>query len=217
MIELMKNRHSVRQYENKKIEPEKQKILSDLISDINKKAELNIQVCFDEPEAFDTFMAHYGKFENVTNYIALIAKNNKDEQIGYFGEKLVLKAQELGLNTCWVALTYGKKKAKITKNKGEKIYCVLALGYGKTQGVPHTSKTVEAVSNASNDTPAWFKNGVEASLLAPTAMNQQKFKFIYNQDGTVSTKAGMGFYTKIDLGIAKCHFELGTNQKFDWK
>lgn len=217
MIKLMQNRHSVRQYENKKIEPEKQKVLTDLISDINKKADLNIQVCFDEPDAFDTFMAHYGKFENVTNYIALVAKSNKDEQIGYFGEKLVLKAQELGLNTCWVALTYGKKKAKISKNKGEKVYCVLALGYGKTQGVPHTSKAVDAVSNASNDTPVWFKNGVEASLLAPTAMNQQKFKFIYNQDGTVSAKAGMGFYTKIDLGIAKYHFEIGANQKFYWK
>lgn len=212
MMELMKKRHSVRQYKDKKIEDEKREELNKFIDKINKESGLNITPFYDEPKVFDTFMAHYGKFENVSNYIVLFGKKGNDELAGYYGEKVVLKAQELGLNTCWVALTYGK--GKIKKNKGEKIYCTLALGYGKTQGVEHKSKAIEMVSNVSSNTPEWFNEGVKASLLAPTAMNQQKFYFTYD-DGKVNAKAGKGFYTKIDLGIAKCHFEMGAKKKLN--
>lgn len=214
MIEIMKNRHSVRQYEEKSIEEEKKAELDGLVKIANESAGLNIQICYDEPEAFNTFMAHYGKFSGVTNYVALVGKKGNDELIGYWGEHIVLKAQELGLNTCWVAMTYGKGKTKIKKQKGEKLYCVLALGYGKTQGVSHKVKTPEQVSNLTDEMPEWFKNGVNASLLAPTAMNQQKFKFIFD-DGKVQAKSGVGFYSKIDLGIAKYHFELGSGKTFE--
>lgn len=213
MKEIIMNRHSVRQYLDKPIEEDKKEILVNLVEDINQKSNLHIQCCFDEKEAFSSFMARYGKFENVSNYIALVGENKKDEQIGYWGEKIVLKAQELGLNTCWVAMTYSKGKAKVNLAKGEKIYCVLSLGYGKNQGVSHKIKKPQQVSNISNITPDWFNSGVELSLYAPTAMNQQKFKFIFN-DGKVETKAGRGFYTKIDLGIAKCHFEIGAEGKY---
>lgn len=214
MLELMKERHSVRQYESKKIEEEKRKVLLDLINEINQESGLNIQICFDEKEAFSTFMAHYGKFEGVENYIALVGKKKNDELIGYYGEKIVLKAQELGLNSCWVALTYGKGKAKINKNKSEKLYCVISIGYGKIQGVKHKEKSLEEVSNVSNNSPDWFVDGVKAALLAPTAMNQQKFKFIYD-NGKVTLKAQKGFYSKIDLGIVKYHFEIVSNKKID--
>lgn len=216
MLEVMTQRHSVRQYTDKKIEEEKREILNAEIAKINEETGLRFQICYDEPEAFDTFMAHYGKFEGVTNYIALVGQKGNDEKIGYYGESLVIKAQEIGLNTCWVALTYGKGKTKITKEKGEKLYCVLALGYGKTQGVEHAVKDAAGVSNVSSDTPEWFNNGVEAALTAPTAMNQQKFKFVYN-NGKVSAKAGSGFYTKIDLGIAKYHFEAGAAQPVEYE
>lgn len=215
MNDIIKNRHSVRQFTDKPIEDEKQQIISNLIAQINEQSGLHIQACYNEPSAFDTFMAHYGKFENVKNYIVLIGRKNCDEQIGYYGEKIVLKAQELGLNSCWVALTYGKRKVEVSLNKGEKIYCVIALGYGKTAGVAHAIKSVEAVSNATESTPKWFIDGVNCALLAPTAMNQQKFKFIY-RDGKVESRAGKGFYTKIDLGIAKCHFEIGANTTVSW-
>lgn len=216
MLELIKQRHSVRQYKDEKIEEDKRKKICDLIEKINKETGLNIRACFDEPEAFDTFMARYGKFENVKNYIVLIGEKGRDEDIGYYGEKIVLKVQELGLNSCWVALTYGKKKTKVTKNKGEKIYCTLAIGYGKHRGVVHKIKKAEQVSNVSAETPEWFRSGVECALLAPTAMNQQKFKFVFD-NGKVHAKAGNGFYTKTDLGIAKYHFEIGANTKFDWE
>ena len=53
-----------------------------------------------------------------------------DEKCGYYGERLVLKAQQLGLNTCWVAMTYSKVKTAFTVNSGEKLFIVISLGYG---------------------------------------------------------------------------------------
>ena len=36
--------------------------------------------------------------------------------------------------------------------------------------------------------PDWFRAGVEMALLAPTAINQQRFEIILNEDETVSFK-----------------------------
>ena len=105
----------------------------------------------------------------------------------------------------------------------EKLCCMIALGYGDDPGRNLKRKTVEQVSNASDITPAWFKKGVEAALLAPTAVNQQKFSFEYigMKNNRHIVKASKGFsligYTKMDLGIAKCHFEVGEGDNvFDW-
>ncbi len=212
ILEIMRQRHSVRQYENKPIEEEKRNVINDLIAKINDETGLNIQSCYDEPKTFDTFMAHYGKFEGVTNYIALIGKKGKDELIGYHGERIVLKAQELGLNTCWVAMTYGKSKAKVEKNKDEKIYCVLSLGYGKTQGVAHKGKSKDHILEIKGSVPKDIDQIVEACLLAPTAMNQQKFKIICDNENITIVKKGVGFYSNIDLGIVKCHYDLVANE-----
>ena len=185
----------------------------------NKESGLHIQLVTNEPKAFDSFMAHYGKFKGVTNYLALIGKKESslEEKCGYYGEKLVLFVQELGLNTCWVAMTYSKIKTAFQVEKGEKLCIVIALGYGETQGLPHKSKSMEEVIQLDRPAPEWFRKGVEAALLAPTAMNQQKFLFRLDKN-RVSVKAGFGFYTKIDMGIVKYHFEIGAGKEhFQWE
>lgn len=214
IIDAIKQRHSVRQYLDKPIEDNILNELKNEIEECNKESGLHIQLVTNEPKAFDSFMAHYGKFSGVQNYIVLVGKKGKnlDELCGYYGERLVIKAQQLGLNTCWVAMTYKKIPSAFVINKGEKLTVVISLGYGKTQGASHKIKTIEQVSNVSDDTPEWFKAGVELALLAPTAMNQQKFRIIYN-DGNIFLKAGVGFYSKVDLGIVKYHFEIGANRK----
>lgn len=219
LIEAVSKRHSVRAYDSKKIEGDIKKTLEECIRECNAESGLNIQLVTNEPKAFDSFLAHYGKFSGVENYVALIGKKGSDleEKCGYYGEKIVLKAQQLGLNTCWVALTYSKIKSAFTVNAGEKLCVVIAIGYGKTQGVTHKVKSFEEVAGgASQNAPYWFKAGVESALLAPTAMNQQKFSFLL--DGNkVSVKPGRGFYTKVDLGIVKYHFEIGAGKEnFVW-
>ena len=209
VIEIMKERHSVRQYTNQSIESDKREAICKLIQTINSQNKLSIQVFYDEPKCFDSFMAHYGKFENVKNYIAIVADKDQQEMAGYFGEKIVLECQKLGLHTCWVALTHGKSKAKV--QKGQKVFVVIALGYGKTQGKPHKEKSMEKLCRADQNVD-WFTRGMVAVSLAPTAMNQQRFFFELKKGEVIARDLG-GLYSKIDLGIAKYHFEIATGHK----
>lgn len=220
IITAMQQRHSVRSYLEKPLEEDLRCALQREIDAVNRESGLHIQLITDEPRAFDSRMAHYGRFSGVRNYFALIGKKDRslDESCGYYGQHLVLFAQRQGLNTCWTALTYKKIPGAFQIAEGEKLTMVIALGYGAVQGVPHRSKKLEAAARLSGTEPAWFLEGVKAALLAPTAMNQQKFTFaLEGKDGRVSAKAGMGFYTKTDLGIVKYHFELGAGKKnFQW-
>ena len=223
--EAIEARHSVRAYKDQPLSEEIVKVLEDEIVKLNHEGQLHIQLICNEPKAFQGTMAKYGKFRNANNYIVMAGKKAEDldERIGYYGEHLVLLAQTLGLNTCWVGISYSKVPGTYVLDEGEKIACYIAIGYGETQGSGHKIKTVEQVSNASDITPSWFKKGVEAALLAPTAVNQQKFSFEYvgMNNNRHQVRASKGFsmigYTQMDLGIAKYHFELGAGtDNFDW-
>lgn len=222
--EAISARHSVRKYLDKDIPADIVAVLQHRIAEYNSVGNLNIQLVLNEPKAF-TGMLAYGKFSGVKNYLVMVGKKSKDldERIGYYGEHLVLLAQTLGLNTCWAGLSYRKVPEAYNVGTDEKLACMIALGYGETQGVSHKIKTVEQISNVSNASPAWFKGGVEAALLAPTAVNQQKFSFEYvgmkNDRHQVRAKKGSSMigYTQMDLGIAKCHFEIGAGKEnFEW-
>ena len=229
--EAITARHSVRKYIDKEIPVDIVTVLQDKIAEYNKVGNLNIQLVLNETRAF-TGMLSYGSFSGVRNYFVMVGKKGADldERVGYYGEQLVLLAQTLGLNTCWVGLntcwvglSYRKVPEAYNVGKDEKLACMIALGYGETEGVSHKIKTVEQVSNASDITPSWFKKGVEAALLAPTAVNQQKFSFKYvgmsNNRHQVRAKKGFSMigYTQIDLGIAKYHFEIGAGKdNFEW-
>jgi nitroreductase len=212
IMKAIETRHSVRQYKDIPIEQKKRDELNDLCREINGKSGLNIQIIYDEPRCFDSIMAHYGKFTGVKNYIAIVGKKEKslDEKAGYYGEALVLKAQELGLNTCWVAMTHGKSKATVAK--GEKLVIIIALGYGENSGTAHKSKPVEQLVKCAENTPEWFMTGAKAAMLAPTAVNQQKFLIELDGDCAKIT-APAGILTRLDLGIVKYHFEVASGHK----
>ena len=84
ILKIMKNRHSVRQYKNQAIEESKRTELNSYIEEVNKESNLSIQIFYDEPKCFDSFMAHYGKFANVKNYIAIVGNKNDQEKTGYY-------------------------------------------------------------------------------------------------------------------------------------
>ena len=211
IMELIKSRHSVREYLDKPIEEDKKKILDEYTAALNAKYGTNAVIVFDDENGFKNAGKGYGNFCNCKNYIVLIGKDAGT--CGYVGELIVLKAQSLGLNTCFVALTYKKSAVKkaMTLQKGEKIQCSVALGYGKTQGHERKSKTKDEVLTVlSGEAPANIDEIVEACLLAPTAVNQQKFA-IEVKDGQVDIKrSGFGFYADFDLGIVKAHKDLVT-------
>ena len=224
--EAISARHSVRAYKEQPLTDADARALQDKIERLNREGQLHIQLIRNEPKAFLGPFASYGKFRNVTDYLVMagVKADDLDERIGYYGEQLVLLAQTLGMNTCWVGLSYTKIPDTYVLDEGEIIKAYIAIGYGETQGVSHKIKRIDQVSNVSDATPDWFRHGVEAALLAPTAVNQQKFSFelLLAKDGQLPrVRAKKGFsligYTQMDLGIAKYHFEIAAGtDNFSW-
>ena len=217
-LQAMQERRSIRVYTDRKIEGEVLGALTQIIEACNEESGLNIQLCIDEPTAFGGFMS--GRLKNVRNYICLVGKQQPDldERCGYYGEQIVIKAQQLGLRTCWVGVSYskGKSKKEIHLNADEKLVLVIAVGYGAEAGVEHKSKPLESLCEADGEMPEWFVKGVKTAQNAPTAINQQKFKFILNGQRVKAVSLG-GFYSKVDLGIAKYHFEVGAGRDgWEW-
>ena len=221
LIEAIQSRHSVRNYTDQPIEVSKLATLRKAIEEANAESGLHIQLVVNEPKAFANKIITYGKFSGVKNYLVMAAPKGKEweEKVGYYGEKIVILAQTLGLNTCWVGLTYKKVPDAFSLNEGEIVHCEISLGYGENQGVQHPQKPAEKFFEAEGEVPAWFKAGLEAALLAPTAVNQQKFRFILRDGNMVETKTFFSpwGYTQIDLGIARYHFEVGAGKEnFKW-
>ena len=219
-------RHSVRAYKGQPLSDADASRLQEKIDEVNREGRLHIQLIRNEPKAFLGPFARYGKFRGVTDYLVMagVKADDLDDRIGYYGEQLVLFAQTIGLNTCWVGLSYTKIPGTYVLNDGEVIQAYISIGYGETQGVKHKIKRIDQVSNVGENSPEWFRRGVEAALLAPTAINQQKFYFelLTTEDGQlprVLAKCHFSLvgYTQMDLGIAKYHFELGAGtDNFQW-
>lgn len=224
--EAIKLRHSVRAYKDIPLGKDVVESIKRKIEEINKNSGLNIQLVLDEPKAFSGLLAKYGKFRGVKNYIIIAGEKSDDlyELVGYYGEEIVLFVQMLGLNSCWVGLSYSKVEGTYSLRENEKIACYISIGYGETNGSGHKIKSIKQVSNADNSTPLWFRKGVDAALLAPTAINQQKFffEFVGSEDGKnyvlAHRRLSLFGYTQMDLGIAKYHFEVGAGREnFEWK
>ena len=107
-------------------------------------------------------------------------------------------------------MTHGKSTAIIGKDEKEVI--IISLGYGVTQGTPHKDKDILKLAKISEDDPQWYKDGVRGAMLAPTAVNQQKF-FIERVGEEAQITAPKGMLTKVDLGIVKHDFEYASGHK----
>ena len=224
LLEAIDARHSVRRYISRPLEREAVDCLRAKIDECNSKGNLHIQLVLNERKGFSGMLA-YGSFSGVENYIVMAGRraDDLDERVGYYGEQIVLLAQQLGLGTCWAGLSYRKVKGAYALDSEEKVACMISLGYPADAGRKHKCKSVEDVSNASVSTPEWFEQGVRAALKAPTAVNQQKFYIEYAgvKDGRHCVCARRLFsvvgYTSMDLGIVKLHFEIGAGKdNFEW-
>lgn len=224
LLEAIDARHSVRRYISRPLEREVVDCLRAKIDECNSKGNLHIQLVLNEKKGFSGMLA-YGSFSGVENYIVMAGRraDDLDERVGYYGEQIVLLAQQLGLGTCWAGLSYRKVKGAYALDSEEKVACMISLGYPDDAGRKHKCKSVEDVSNAGVSTPEWFEQGVRAALKAPTAVNQQKFYIEYAgvKDGRHCVCARRLFsmvgYTSMDLGIVKLHFEIGAGKdNFEW-
>lgn len=211
-LRLMEERHSVRSYLKKPIEPKKLSLILAEIDRINERSGLHIQFMENAEGVFGSIFSRFIGWKHVQSYLALVGSDAPElyEKCGYYGEELVLYLQSIGLNTCWVGM-FNASAVKAEVCPGEKLVITIPLGYGADSGKPHKSKAISEVTDVS-DMPDWFRIGVKYALLAPTAVNQQKFFFSLDGDAPSVRVTGKGPFVKLDLGIVKYHFEAASGR-----
>lgn len=223
-VETIRERHSVREYDGGPLSRAEFDALGAVVEECARESGLDIQLVGDNPEVFNV-IARFGLIRGCRTHVAFVVDDAKargvadDEAIGYWGQKIVLAAQDTGFNTCWCALC-SRKKSRAVVAPGKKIRLIIAVGHGKTQGFSRKTKSVEALSSVEcAKEPAWFAEAMEAAQLAPTAMNNQNFKITLLSDGkTVRIDAPQSGLNVIDEGIVRCNFEIAANEAgADWR
>lgn len=215
MTEAMHERHTVRKYTEKELSQEIIEKLNARIDENNSRFGLSIKLITDSADGLNLFAKLAAK--GVKNYFVLAGNGGDEasEKLGYSSADLMLCAQTLGLNTWYIGGTFNHGVAKYAD--GKKVIGIVAVGYGETNGVPHKSKSAEQVSHYDGEALDWFRNGVEAALLAPTAMNCQGFRLIGSGNG-VKVEKTSAMFTPADRGRVKYHFELGAGKdNFHWE
>lgn len=214
--EAMYERHMVRKYLNLPIEDTIVKQLNNRIQKNNYEYHLSLKLVTNNTSGFNALIKLV-LAKGVKNFIILAGKeqNGLDEKLGYCGADIMLFAQTLGLNTWWVGGTFNRKVKKMVPDK--KVIGIIAIGYGATPGVPHKSKSYGDVAHYNGEAPIWFEKGVEAALLAPTALNKQDFSVEGDGRKVKITCNKESIFNGADCGLVKYHFELGAGaQNFIW-
>jgi nitroreductase len=217
--EAIEKRHSIRSYTTRPITGEVEQELRDLVAECNQESGLALRLGLDESRIFSGLI-NRTRFKNVRNYLALIGKASDaklDEKCGYYGERFVLRATQLGLGACWTGMGY--RKSAIPVADDEKLRIIIVFGYPAVEGKAHRNKPLEELYTVEGEgkPPAWFERGIKAAQLAPTAVNQQKFRFTLSGD-TVKAEDTGGILGHVDLGIVKYHFEVAAGpENFTWE
>lgn len=239
-INLIENRKSVREYQNKQLTASDFRIFEEFLKEI-KVLQNDIAINF-------AFIQDGWKKENILkgragyvgnpvlspNYIALLS-DQKDGYLintAYILEQIVLKAVELGIGSCWLSVENdpsGLKKDLGIDKPGE-LVAMIALGYPKMH-IPFTKKSASS-RIAIQDfvfNKVWGKTvyheelemmGIEKILynirLAPSWANLQPWRLIIDNDQIVLAVGGEAVNKKhlmLDAGIMMLYMERAFNEE----
>jgi nitroreductase len=226
LLEAIDVRRSRRKYLPDPIDAQVIERLQALASEYSQKAGARIELVFNDGSAFDSLRKTYGMLTGVRNYAGLIARKDNPlavERLGYYGELLMLHAVALGLGTCWVGGSFDRASCPFRLIDCEEIVCTIALGVinGRNSlresliyGVTHRkTKTAGQMMDADAPAPDWFLAGMRAVQKAPSAVNRQPVVFSWKGGAVTAGTPGKGDTgSRLDLGIAKAHFELGAGR-----
>ena len=237
VIELIKTRRSYRSYANKDIDQEALNKFEVYLDQINNEAGSRARVIIlsNEANGEKRKLGTYGFISGSKTFlIGILDRQTNDAlQFGYLFEKVILKATELGLQTCWMGGTFKKKdfSQHIDMDSHEYIAIVSPIGYSSEQK-RLVEKTIRSFSGSDKRKP-WeelFFDEVFAPLtldsageyalplemvrLGPSASNIQPWRIVKQGNDFhfyLVRKKGHSFAYDMqlnDIGIAKCHFQL---------
>ena len=108
--DAIRQRHSVRQYKPDRIEDDKVALIKAKLHELNAEGNLHLQFIEDADKTYNKLFNKVAGLGSAPSVIACVGKDTPglDQRVGYYGEKLVLYAQTLGLNTCWTG-TFNRK------------------------------------------------------------------------------------------------------------
>ena len=225
-LELMKTRRSIRKYTSDPIESELTDLIQEEINKINEESGFYFQMVLNNDDVLGNKLVTFGMFKNARNIIALVAPDDEndddgtvDENIGYYGARILLYMHSLGLGTCFLTGTYSRGKTRAYVVEKQKNYGIICFGHGESfPNKPRKTKTIDKISDCRDADPQWYKDGLEGALLAPTAINAQPFEIFRDGAELVFIRPLFGVNPILDAGIIKYFFEKAANSDaYLWK
>jgi len=182
----------------------------------------------------------YGFIKGARLYILGAIKDTPGalEDLGYCLEKIVLKATNLGLGTCWLGGTF-KRAAfaqKMDLEADELLPAITPVGYPADQTLP-SDRLIRLAAKSKKRKP-WpelffgpggkapltekeagpYRDALEAVRLGPSASNRQPWQIVKDEAGKYhlflkenkiyNRIMGKLRMQNIDMGIAMCHFAM---------
>ncbi len=231
VIQLIKERKSVRSYTGESLTSEHSDKIKDCINQLivpfgaKARIELIHTQVGNEPVKLGT----YGVISGATSFLALIGEESPISELGagYIFEQVVLYCTSLGLGTCWLGATFNSKDflSQIKLENNEKLLIISPVGYkrekktflesimragaGSDSRKPFNSLFFKGTFDTPlNETDAGeYQVPLEMVRLAPSASNKQPWRVVM-ENGKIHFYHRPGRFSINDIGIALCHFEM---------
>lgn len=236
-IACIMKRKSVRSYSAEPIKKVEQEKLLDYLTEINHSKgvfgnKIRLQYMENNGSSNEK-LGTYGVIRGARFFVAAACKKAAAyslEDTGYLFEKMILFATDLGLGTVILGGTFGRGgfSRAISLAEDEALPVVTPIGYA---GDKKSLLGRLIKSNAGNRKPSTelFFDGDFSTLLAaddeyaevleavrqaPSAINGQPWRIV-KEGGTGFHfySAGQTEMSRIDMGIAICHFEIAAKEK----
>lgn len=242
----IRQRKSIRSYDSRPLtEKDKNLLLSEIEHILQEEtpfpARIHIQL-LEAREGTDTEkLGTYGVIRGASSFLGVTVENSETapEAVGYTFEKVVLKATEMGLGTCWMAGTFNKDQFKrLLLVKEDEIFPIISpLGYPQERLnlVDKVFRKVGKSDQRKDWNELFFKDSFEQPLsreeageyvfaldmlrLAPSAANKQPWRIVYKDNvfhffRVANPSSNYPFdLQRLDAGIAACHFHLAAKEK----
>ena len=230
ITDIIKVRHSVRAYNNSPLSQNLinkiEKYIKTVDNPFNKKVRIELIQKGNSNE--DIKLGTYGVIKGATYFLAAACENDDSSLIalGYALEKVILYCTSLELGTVWLGGTFNKgnfaKAMNLDANEILPIVSPVGVENDKKSlisslfGINSNRRKSYSEVFFNNDfttalTPSdsgIFAEPLEMIRIAPSALNKQPWRVLKQSNNLhfylVDTKG----FTKVDIGIALCHFHL---------
>ncbi len=242
IIEIIKKRKSCRTYSHVSVTPADKKNLESFIIENNKGLEnevVNFRI-IEKNNSDKQMKLNYGMIKGHSTYILGTSKSTVASRVnyGYLMERVILKATEMNISTCWIGYFDHTYFNEVSIEDGYEIPSIIIIGYSEDRQT-YQDKFVRFTINASNRqsweklffnykskaplTSEYAKNysdSLDMLRLAPSSGNTQPWRVFFDDKANefhffkkiINKRYELRGLHDIDMGIAMSHFELASLQ-----